>query len=62
MIKLTLEAPAAGGQAPTVREKTISLGRVDQASGLLAAQVGGDERVFGLAADFRGQPAQAPGG
>ncbi|MCB2226922.1 MAG: DUF4340 domain-containing protein [Desulfarculaceae bacterium] len=52
VIKLTLEAPAKDGEAPTVQVKTLSLGRVDKASGLLAAQIGGDERVFGLAADF----------
>ncbi|MCF8032570.1 MAG: DUF4340 domain-containing protein [Desulfarculaceae bacterium] len=61
VIKLTLEAPGKNGQAPTVISKTLSLGRVDKASGLLAAQVGGDDRVFGLAADFMDNlPKAAP--
>ena len=53
VITLTLENPSGQeGKAPTVQKQVLILGRIDKKSGLLAAKVKGDDRVFGLAADF----------
>jgi hypothetical protein len=53
VITLTLEKPSGqDGKTPTVQKQILSLGRIDKKSGLLAAKVKGDDRVFGLAADF----------
>ncbi|MCF8041206.1 MAG: DUF4340 domain-containing protein [Desulfarculaceae bacterium] len=49
VIKLTIKPPATPqGQAATVTVKQLVLGQVDKASGLLGAQIKGDDRVFGL--------------
>ena len=49
VITLTLETK---GKAGTVENKVLRLGKVDKASGLLAVQIPGDKRIFGLKADF----------
>ncbi len=49
VITLTLRAE---GEAGTVQKKVLTVGQVDQASGLLAVTKPGDQRVFGLKADF----------
>jgi len=49
VIKLTIKLPATQeGKAATVMVKQLILGQVDKASGLLGAQIKGDDRVFGL--------------
>ncbi len=60
VITLTLKTPEAEGKPAKVLKKTLRLGRVDKASGLLSAQVSGDDRVFGLAADFANNLPQVP--
>lgn len=53
VVEVSLEAQ--GGQPASL---ALSLGRVDPASGLLAARVTGDERVLGIKPDL---PARLPG-
>ena len=53
VINLTIKPPAGkDGREAEERVITLRLGRLDKASKLLPAQVKGDKRVFGLAADL----------
>lgn len=60
VITLTLQAPGKD-QAGARTSKVLKLGQVDKASGLLAAKVSGDDRVFGIKPELlKGLPQVPP--
>ncbi|MBU1452837.1 MAG: DUF4340 domain-containing protein [Proteobacteria bacterium] len=61
VINLSIKPPATqDGKAATVRVKVLLLGRVDKKSGLVSAQIKGDDRVFGLNAGLLDSLPQLP--